>query len=222
MYQIEELDRMWIVSLLAEGLDTYEIVKNYPITEEVILESQDLLDKKVLLIAINFTQTFLDKALEIGYFNLEDLGNLSMITYANLDTDFIQKYGEYLNWKSIITFVSTQTDEFDKYLEVIEKENLWNVISANDLPISFIRQNKDKLDWMLLSMAKCFTEEEKVEFSEFIVQTKRELTDEELGQFTSFNPLTDYEKNYSVDEIADIIDKYMQQNNKDFLEPKLL
>ena len=59
----EELDRMWLISLMAEGFDTYEIVKNYNLSEELILDSTDLLDKEVLIQGLNFSEDFLDKAI---------------------------------------------------------------------------------------------------------------------------------------------------------------
>lgn len=211
-----DLDRSWIVTLMAEGLDTYQILKNYDITEDTIEQCPDLFEKEVLLQGFNFSEKFIRQSLENEYFSQEDLQKLSMTSYSTLSNEFIQDYKEKLNWTKIIIYLSTQTNSFSKYLEIINENNLWSLISANELPTEFIREHKDKLDWSLLSMVKCFTDEEKQEFSEFIVETKRELTEEELKSFGGINPVTDYEKNYSVDEIADLIDKYMSENNKDF------
>ncbi len=211
-----DLDRSWIITLMAEGLDTYEIIKNYEISEESLLDSLDLLDKEVLLQGLNLSEKFIRRAIEIEYLDMIDLQNLSMLTYAELSDSFISDYKEHLNWTKIIIYLSTQTNHFSKYLDVIEEKNLWSLISANDLPVFFIREHKEKLDWSLLSMTKCFTEEEKEEFSDLIVETKRELTDEELKSFGGFNVNLDYEKDFSVDEIADLIDKYMSDNNANF------
>ena len=65
-------------------------------------------------------------------------------------------------------------------------------------------------------MTKCFTEGEKLEFSDFIINTKGELSEEQLKSFGSINFVPEFEKQFSVDEIADLIDKYMSENNKDF------
>lgn len=211
-----DLDRSWIITLMAEGFDTYQIIKNYEISEENLLDSLDLLDKEVLLQGLNLSEKFIRRAIEIEYLEMQDLQNLSMLTYAELSDSFISDYKEHLNWTKIIIYLSTQTNYFWKYLDIIEEKNLWSLISANDLPIFFIREHKEKLDWKLLSMTKCFNEEEKEEFSDLIVETKRELTDEELKSFGGFNVNLDYEKDFSVDEIADLIDKYMSDNNANF------
>jgi len=211
-----DLDRSWIVTLMAEGLDTYSILKNYEVTEDIISDCTDLFDKEVLLQGFNFSEKFIKQSLENEYFDEEDLQKLSMTSYSTLSSQFLQDFKEKLNWTKIIIYLSTQTNSFSKYLEIINDNNLWSLISANDLPIEFVREHKDKLDWQLLSMTKCFSDEEKQEFSDLIVETKRELTDEELESFGSFNVMTDYQKDYSVDDIADLIDKYMSENNKDF------
>lgn len=216
-FQIEgEIDREWIITLMAEGFDTYQILKNYKITEKIIEESKDLLDKEVLLRGFDFSEDFIRNSLQDKFFCLEDLKNLTMTTYSSISEEFIQEFKEDINWQKIIIYLATQTNSFNKYLEIISENNLWSLISANDLPTDFIREHKDKLDWTLLSMTKCFSDEEKVEFSEFIVETKRELTDEELESFSTFDVVNDYERDFSVDEIADLIDKYMSENNKDF------
>lgn len=211
-----ELDRTWIITLMSEGLDTYQILRNYDVTEQTIMDSADLLDKDVLLQGFDFSEDFIRKSIEIDYFTSEDLYSLSMKTYSKLSDDFIQEYKETLNWQKIIIYLTTQTDSFSKYLDIIRENNLWSLISANDLPIEFIRQNKNDLDWQLLSLVKCFTEEEKEEFGNYIVITKGELTDEQSESFKGFSIVPDFEKTYSVDEIADLIDKYMSENNNDF------
>ena len=138
-----KLDRSWVIELLSSGYETYDIVRNYELPEDTILECTDLLDKEVLIQGLNFSEEFVTKAIEMKYLNIEDITELSMTTYSNLSDDF--------------------------HTKVIEDKNLWSVISANDLSIDFIRQWKDKLDWSYLSMVKCFTDEEKEEFVDYIL-----------------------------------------------------
>jgi hypothetical protein len=69
----------------------------------------------------------------------------------------------------MILYISTQSDTFDDYIKIIENNNLWSLISANDLPIDFIRDYKDKLDWKLLSIVKNFSDNEKLEFIDYII-----------------------------------------------------
>jgi len=164
-----KLDRSWVIELLSSGYETYDIVRNYELPEDTILECTDLLDKEVLIQGLNFSEEFVTKAIEMKYLNIEDITELSMTTYSNLSDDFITEYKDNINWDRMILYISTQSDSFDNHTKVIEDKNLWSVISANDLSIDFIRQWKDKLDWSYLSMVKCFTDEEKEEFSDYII-----------------------------------------------------
>lgn len=207
MHDIKELDRLWIASLLAEGYNTYDIVKDYSLTEDVILDSFDLLDKEVLIQGLNFSEDFLEKAIDCEYFTIKDLENLSMTTYSNLSKNFLEKHKEDLNWTKLLIWVSTQTDSFADYVEIIQENNLWDLISANDLPIDFIRQYKDKLNWNFVSVIKEFSDEERLEFTDYLVETKRELTDEELENFGSITPYFSQSTNeLSVDDISELID----------------
>ena len=164
-----KLDRGWVVELMANGYTTYDIVNEYELTEDSILECTDLLDKEVLIQGLNFSEEFVTKAIEVEYLTIEDITELSMTTYSNLSDEFVTKYKENINWDRMILYISTQSDSFDNHTKVIEDKNLWSVISANDLSIDFIRQWKDKLDWSYLSMVKLFTDEEKKEFSDYIL-----------------------------------------------------
>lgn len=175
-----KLDRSWVVELLSSGYETYDIVRNYELPEDTILECVDLLDKEVLIQGLNFSEDFVTKAIESEYLDIEDITELSMTTYSNLSDEFITKYKENINWDRMILYISTQSDSFDNHTKVIEDKNLWSVISANDLSIDFIRQWKDKLDWSYLSMVKCFTDEEKEEFSDYIITPVQQEMPEDL------------------------------------------
>lgn len=164
-----KLDRGWVLELMASGYTTYDIASNYELPEDTILECTDLLDKEVLLQGLNFSEDFVNKAIETKYLEVEDIYELSMTTYSNLSDEFIVKYKDNINWDRMILYISTQSDSFDKHTKVIEDKDLWSIISANDLSIDFIRQWKDKLDWSYLSMVKHFTDEEKLEFVDYIL-----------------------------------------------------
>jgi len=164
-----KLDRGWVLELLSSGYNTYDIATNYELPEDTILECVDLLDKNVLIQGLNFSEEFINKAIEVEYLDIEDITELSMTTYSNLSDEFINKYKQNINWDRMILYISTQSNSFDNHTKVIEDKNLWSVISANDLSIDFIRQWKDKLDWSYLSMVKCFTDEEKEEFIDYIL-----------------------------------------------------
>ncbi len=148
----------------------YNFLNNYSVTEDFILENRQYFDKQVLLLSsLRLSESFIRTAIECGYFETDDIKEMNAVTYSGLSPEFVSEHGEFINWGRMLMYMSTQLDNFDGYVKIIEDENLWDLISANDLPIDFIREWKHKLDWKFLSMVKDFTDEEKSEFSDYIV-----------------------------------------------------
>ncbi len=206
-----KLDRSWVVELMANGYNTYDIATKYELTEDVILECRDLLDKNILIQGLNFSEEFVTKAIEIEYLDINDIYELGMTTYSNLSDDFITKYKENINWDRMILYISTQSDSFDNHTKVIEDKNLWSVISANDLSIDFIRQWKNKLDWSYLSMVKCFTDEEKEEFVDYILTPVQQELPGDLIDTNSFkvtDKMSEEELENLIEEISKHVGKY--------------
>ncbi len=209
MSQIEinnKVTKDWIITLLAEGYNTYDIICNYKLEEDVLLEclDLDLLDKEIIIQGINLSEDFLVKAIESELFTKEDIKNLTMSTYSTLSNDFITNYSDYINWSKMILYISTQSDTFDVYIDIIEKNNLWDSISANDLPLDFIRQWKDKLSWTYLSMVKEFSDEEKEEFVDYIVIPASEVPEGEFidkSQFGFVEKMSQEELEQLIEEI---------------------
>ena len=206
-----KLDRSWVVELIANGYDTYDIATNYELTEDTILECSDLLDKEVLIQGLNFSEEFITKAIEIEYLDISDIYELGMTTYSNLSDDFISTYKENINWNRMILYISTQSNSFDKHTKVIEDKNLWSIISANDLSIDFIRQWKDNLDWSYLSMVKCFTDEEKLEFVDYILTPVQQELPGDLIDIDSLkvtDKMSEEELENLIEEISKHVGKY--------------
>ena len=206
-----KLDRVSLVELIDDGYTTYDIAVNYELTEDVILECSDLLDKEVLIQGLDFSEDFLNKAIELEYFEIGDIKELTMTTYSNLSDEFITKYKESINWDRMILYISTQSDTFDNHTKVIEDRNLWSFISANDLSIDFIRQWKDKLDWSYLSIVKLFTDDEKEEFSDYIITpVKQEISGDLINSddFKVTDKMTEEELEDLINEISKHIGKY--------------
>lgn len=206
-----KLDRSWILELLSSGYTTYDIATNYELTEDTILECTDLLDKEVLIQGLNFSEEFVNKSVEVGYLTIEDISELSMVTYSNLSDEFITKHKENINWDRMILYISTQSDSFDKHTKIIEDKDLWSIISANDLSIDFIRQWKDKLDWSYLSMVKCFTDEEKKEFSDYIMTpVQKEISEEFINtdDLKFSDKMSEEELENLIEEISKHVGKY--------------
>jgi hypothetical protein len=206
-----KLDRSWVIELLSGGYTTYDIATNYELTEDTILECSDLLDKEVLIQGLNFSEEFITKAIEVEYLDIEDIYELSMTTYSNLSDEFLSKYKENINWSRMILYISTQSNSFDKHTKVIEDKDLWSVISANDLSTEFIRQWKDKLDWSYLSMVKDFTDEEKREFSDYILTPVQKELPEDLintDDLKFSDKMSDEELESLIEEISKHTGKY--------------
>ena len=204
------LTKHWIVSLVAEGYNTYDIVSNYPLSEEVILESYEYLDKNVLIEGMNFSETFVKEALVLEFFTIEDLKNLSMTTYSNLSDEFIIENRDHLNWERMLILFSANSDNFDKWIEIIDEHNYWYLISANDLDIDFIRTWKDKLNWTFLSMVKSFTDEEKEEFSDYIVIPENLEVEGDFIDKSQF----DFVSKMSQEELEDLIEEVNKHLSK--------
>jgi hypothetical protein len=205
-----KLDRGWVIELMSNGYNTYDIATNYELTEDTILECIDLLDKEVLIQGLNFSEEFVTKAIKVKYLTIEDIAELSMATYSNLSDEFIIKYKENINWDRMILYISTQSDSFDNHTKVIEDRNLWSVISANDLSIDFIRQWKDKLDWSYLSMVKCFTDDEKLEFTDYIITpVQKEISEEFINtdDLKFSDKISDEELENLIEEISKYVGK---------------
>lgn len=202
--QIEgELDRGWLVTLISEGYSTYDIIKNYDLTENLIVENFDLFEKDAIIEGLSLSEDSVRIAIEKEFFTNSDIKNLTMSTYSKFSEEFISEYSEYINWTRLIMYISTQSDDFNKYIEIIDENNLWSYISANDLPIDFIREYKDKLDWKYLSMVKCFTDEEKEEFVNYILYN---VSEEVEGDFID-NSQFGFVKNMSDEELESLIEE---------------
>jgi len=172
------MNKDFIIQLMSSGYSTYDIITNYKLSEDLILECTDILDKNPIIQGVSLSEDFINKSIESEYFISDDIYEFNMTTYSNL-SEFIIKYKENINWDRMMLYISTQSDSFENHTDIIESKNLWKVISANDLSIEFIRQWKDKLDWSYLSMVKRFTDEEKEEFSDYIITpVQPELNDE--------------------------------------------
>jgi len=170
--QLTEKDLLFLIN--EHGLE--HVLTNYELPEEFILKwgngdsEFSGIDKRLVMSILSLSQEFIYAALTNEYFIIEDIRDLNMRTYSNLDEDFIDEFSEYINWERMILYLSSseKIDNIEDLTWVIDKFNLWHLISANELSIDFIRKNKEKFDWRILSIVNCFTEEQLEEFSEFI------------------------------------------------------
>ena len=181
-----------IFSILDEKDGTYKLLSNYKVSEDFIFENKERFDKEAVIISTNLSENFIKKSLESKWFEDIDIKELNMQTYSNLSEKFIFKYKDFINWTRMILYISTQSDTFDDYIKIIEDNDLWSLISANDLPIDFIRDYKEKLDWNFLSIVKNFSDDEKLEFSDYII-VMNPNTDSDLNNNLIINMSDDLE-----------------------------
>lgn len=174
--EVIKLTKNEIIEIL-EKHGTYYFIQNYNVSEDFILENREYFEMRFIIRGMPLSENFIEKALEINYMLPEDIMDVNMITYSKLSKEFLLKYKENINWSRMITYITTQSDSFDEYISILEENNLWHLISANDLPIDFIREWKDKLDWKYLSMVKYFTDEELKEFSDYVIISEEIVPD---------------------------------------------
>jgi len=179
-----------------------EVLTNYEVPEDFILKwgtgdsEFNGIDKSLVISIMNLSEDFIKAALISEYFNLDDISELNMITYSGLTEEFINEYESYINWSRMILYLSSsdKIENIEKFESIIEKNNLWNLISANPLPIDFIRKNKGKIDWKIASIVNKFTEDERTEFNDLIIK------------YTDVVPLNDLtEEVYTVSDIRKLI-----------------
>ena len=195
-----------------------EVLTNYEVPEDFILKwgpgdsEFNGIDKSLVISIMNLSEDFIKAALISEYFNLDDIFELNMITYSGLTEEFINEYESYINWSRMILYLSSsdKIENIEKFESIIEKHNLWNLISANPLPIDFIRKNKEKIDWKIASIVNKFTEDERVEFNDLIII------------YTDVVPLNDViEKVYTVSDIRKLIKLSNATQDTEELKSKL-
>ena len=153
------------------------VLTNYEVPEDFILKwgpgdsEFNGIDKSLVISIMNLSEDFIKAALIIEYFTLDDISELNMYTYSGLSEEFIKEYESYINWSRMILYLSSsdKIENIEKFESIIDSHNLWGIISANSLPIDFIRKNKEKIDWKIASIVNKFTEDERAEFNDLIV-----------------------------------------------------
>lgn len=215
--ELVKLTEYQLLELIKES-GLIEVLTNYEVPEDFILKwglgdsEFNGIDKSLVMSIMNLSEDFIKAALIIEYFTTEDISQLNMLTYSGLSQEFIKEYEKYINWNRMILYLSSsdKIENIEKFESIIENHNLWNLISANPLPVDFIRKNKAKLDWKIASIVNKFTESERVEFSELIVI------------YTDVVPLHDViEKVYTVSDIRKLIKLSNTDQDTEELKTKL-
>ena len=189
------------------------VLQNYDIPESFILKwghksvEFDGLDKNLIIQVKTLSEKFIKDAIDIDYFDLEDVYNLNMKTYSELSDKFTKLYENYINWERMILYLcsSEKIKDISKFEWIIEKFNLWGLISANNLPVDFIRRNRNKFDWRILAITNDFSDDEKEEFEEVIPNYKEEWEKYEKENSNNVGNDQDIPQSISVKDIRKII-----------------
>jgi len=209
--------------LKSHGL--YDFLRYFVTEDEFIMRCQDVLTETQVFTAISsgikISQNLIEWFIKEEFMSLEDISNLSMTIYSSLDKSFVNSYNDYINWEKMIVYL-TSTDQLDlsKYIDIIESKDLWNVISTTPLPIEFIRKNKDKLKWNVVSILNDFTEEEVEEFEEYLLKANSiEIVDNTVNLNTqeiyeTFNKNGLYNSKETIDEIDDPVNLSPEEMHK--------
>lgn len=158
----EDLDKLVSKNGIQTVLSEYEIPESYLLKRKFNIS--------IVFSCINPSEEFLKEAISSEYILPEDLKLVSTKSISNLSDKFIREYEEYFDWNRMMNYLmaSEKIYDIEDYELVIEKNNLWNLVSSLNLPINFIRKYKDKLDWQYLAICREFNNEEYEEFKSYI------------------------------------------------------
>ena len=186
------------------------------VTNEFLLEIIDdilVLDQYYLLHSIIPVYTFeldtLKALINKGHIELTELQYLTLNTYFNFDKDFITEYQDNLNWNKIILrkanvagLVSFNVLEKKKINEL----NLWDLASSFQLEKKFIKKNRQKLNWEIISITNDFKNEELSDYPELI---NYKIDDKSVSPFVKVDSI--FEDGFlafdNINDTKDILEK---------------
>ena len=140
------------------------------IIDDILVLDQYYLLHKIVPI-YTFTQNSVRTLISKGHLELEELKYLTLNTYFNFDKDFINEFQDYLNWNKIILRKANVTGlvSFNVLEKIkINELNLWDLVSSFQLEKKFIRKNREKLNWNIISITNEFSHDEILAYPELI------------------------------------------------------
>lgn len=206
----------------------YQLITDFNIDESNLYSLNKFYTKQEFLQLLKsgkyaISEDLINTMLDDDYLEKNDLSELAMNIYANLSKEFINEYSEFLDWNRMMVFLSCNEEisDFSDYIDIIEEKDLWNIISSNQLDIDFIRAHKEKLNWRLVSFLNDFTDEEREEFKENILE--KQYVDGTYHQSDiSIQEIERIISNYDIDskkqEIVDRLNEKMKDLTKEDVE----
>ena len=165
-----------------EGLTLKELIQKitpdffekYEVSDELlslIIEEETFVYKGYLVPVFTFSQEIVQKLLDKEYLKVSDLQYLNLNTYINFNKDFINEFQEHLNWNKVILRKANVTGLVS--FNVLEKNkinelNLWDLASSFQLEKKFIKKNREKLNWDIISITNDFTYDELSDYPELV------------------------------------------------------
>ena len=167
-----------------EGLTLKELIQKinsnpnffeeYEVSDELlslIIEEETFANKGYLVPIFTFSQEMVQKLLDKEYLKVSDLQYLTLNTYINFNKDFINEFQDHLNWNKIISRKANVTGLVS--FNVLEKNKineleLWDLASSFQLEKKFIKKNREKLNWDIISITNDFTYDELSDYPELV------------------------------------------------------
>jgi len=141
--------------------------------------------KKEVIIELDLEQELINRFLEVGFLNKEDIKQFTYNTYLKLDPDFIKDNIDFISPQKLFSvYVNTFDNDFttgdflEKYEFLIEKfkddKLLWNIISSSKLPNDFIEKWKNFINIPIFYSVNGFVSEVGEEINKFLDKLNKE------------------------------------------------
>ena len=148
---------------------SYNFFNVYQISDNMLISYLDHFDKEVLM-SQPLSEYVVKHMLRIGYIKHNDITNLSMSTYANLSTRFINEYKDYINIDKILSIkISTDSmklEDLDHYDISDISKSTWNVISTCNLSKEFLTKNVKNINWQIFFETNDITNDIREQFED--------------------------------------------------------
>lgn len=190
-----------------EWIKTYQDICEDDYDKDIVNIHEDLIKLKgeKTLYVYNLPYDFIER--------YKDELSWSLISSTqDLSREFIIKNKDYINFEhlSLKNYFNLEDSDFSK-LDESNKVNWSSISMREDLSIDFIRTYKDKLNWSYLSINSDFTEDQMVEFKDYIDWEKAVICQVYSDDFKEKYELSEY-----IDEITNKSKGFVEEREKAF------
>ncbi len=209
-----------IINLLME--DARSILCKYDFSDEYKFEYRNYIHKNIML-ETDLGEDLFNKLMDFGYLTNEDVKSLTTKTYSNISKERLETLYEFIDWNKYILILVNDIDiNVDKLFEVsknINHKTFWNILSTISLPIDFLKEYKDRINWGIFFTTNTITNDIMLEFSDIFAENEsgepylsgfgKLKEDDYLNYLNETNSLAEIK----VDDIEDIINNNINNSN---------